>query len=318
MKKLTEVDTNPFPHSDTNRRFYTFDYFLRQKFGGKVAKIPLDGGFTCPNLDGTRGVGGCIYCSSRGSGDFAPEAKLTVTEQFAMGVASLSDKWKPVGYIPYFQAHTNTYGPVERLRALFEEAIAQPDVVGLSVATRADCISPAIAELLREISKKTYLTVELGLQTAHDRTADLINRCHTFEEFLRGYELLKGIDVCIHLIEGLPGESHADMLETARKVAALHTFAVKLHLLHVLKDTALADIWERGEYTTMELADYVQIVCDSLEVLPPDTVIERITGDGPPDLLLAPLWSRKKFVVMNEIDKEFVRRNSWQGRLYRE
>ncbi len=317
MKKPTEIETNPFPHSDTNRRFYTFDYFLRQKFGGKVAKIPLDGGFTCPNLDGTRGVGGCIYCSSRGSGDFAPEAKLTVTEQFATGVASLSDKWKPVGYIPYFQAHTNTYGPVERLRALFEEALAQPGVVGLSVATRADCISPAIADLLREIAKKTFLTVELGLQTAHDRTANLINRCHTFEEFVRGYELLRGVDVCIHLIEGLPGESHGDMMETARMVADLHPFAVKLHLLHVLKETALADIWERGEYTPMELADYVQIVCDSLEVLPPDTVIERITGDGPPDLLLAPMWSRKKFVVMNEIDKEFVRRNSWQGKFYR-
>ena len=316
MKNFTQKDTNPFTYSDTNRRFYTFDYFLKQKFGGKVAKIPLDAGFTCPNLDGTRGVGGCIYCSSRGSGDFAPEAKLTVTEQFAKGVSSLSDKWQPVGFIPYFQAHTNTYGPVERLRALFEEAIAQPGVVGLSVATRADCISPAIADLLREMAEKTFLTVELGLQTAHDRTADLINRCHTFEEFVRGYELLDGVDVCIHLIEGLPGESHADMMETARKVAALKPFAVKLHLLHVLKDTALADIWEMGDYTPMELADYVQIVCDSLEVMPPETVIERITGDGPPDLLLAPLWSRKKFVVMNEIDKELVRRDSWQGKFY--
>lgn len=316
MKKLTEKDLNPFPYSDTNRRFYTFDYFLRQKFGGKIAKIPLDAGFTCPNLDGTRGVGGCIYCSSRGSGDFAPEASLTVTEQFAKGVASLSDKWTPVGYIPYFQAHTNTYGPVERLRALFEEALALPGVVGLSVATRADCISPAIADLLREIAGKTFLTVELGLQTAHDRTADRINRCHTFEEFLRGYELLHSVDVCIHLIEGLPGESHGEMLETVRRVADLRPFAVKLHLLHVLRETALADLWERGEYVPMELAEYVQIVCDSLEVLPPETVVERITGDGPPDLLLAPLWSRKKFVVMNEIDKELFRRSSFQGKYY--
>ena len=316
MKKTTQIETNPFPHSDTNRRFYTFDYFLRQKFGGKVAKIPLDGGFTCPNLDGTRGVGGCIYCSSRGSGDFAPEARLTVTEQFQQGVASLSDKWKPVGFIPYFQAHTNTYGPVDRLRALFEEALAQPGVVGLSIATRADCISPAIADLLREIAGKTFLTVELGLQTAHDRTAERINRCHTFAEFLRGYELLRGVDVCIHLIEGLPGEDHGDMMETARRVAELRPFAVKLHLLHVLKETALADLWEKGEYTPMELADYVRAVCDTLEVLPPDTVIERVTGDGPPDILLSPLWSRKKFVVMNEIDKELVCRDSWQGKKF--
>ena len=314
--KLTEVQTNPFPHSDTNRRFYTFDYFLRKKFGGKVAKIPLDGGFTCPNLDGTKGVGGCIYCSARGSGDFAPEARLSVTEQFAKGVASLSDKWNPVGFIPYFQAHTNTYAPVEHLRALFEEAIAQSGVVGLSVATRADCISPAIADLLRELAGKTFLTVELGLQTVHDRTAGLINRCHTYEEFLKGYRLLEGLDVCIHLIEGLPGETYEDMMETARRVAELRPFAVKLHLLHILQNTALADIWERGEYTPMELADYVRVVCDSLEVLPPDTVIERVTGDGPPDSLLAPIWSRKKFVVMNEIDKELYRRDSYQGRHY--
>lgn len=316
MNKPTQVSENPFPYSDTNRRFYTFDYFLRQKFGGKVAKIPLDAGFTCPNLDGTRGVGGCIYCSSRGSGDFAPEAALSVTEQFRKGVASLSDKWHPVGYIPYFQAHTNTYGTVEHLRALFEEALRQPDVVGLSIATRADCISPAIADLLRELSASTFLTVELGLQTAHDRTARRINRCHTYEEFLRGYRLLEGIDVCIHLIEGLPDESHADMLATAREVAKLHPFAVKLHLLHVLRDTALAEMWKDSSYTPMELADYVQIVCDTLEVLPPDTVIERVTGDGPPDLLLAPMWSRKKFVVMNEIDKELHRRDSMQGKRY--
>lgn len=316
MNKPTQVSENPFPYSDTNRRFYTYDYYLRQRFGGKVAKIPLDAGFTCPNLDGTRGVGGCIYCSSRGSGDFAPEATLSVTEQFQSGVKTLSDKWRPVGYIPYFQAHTNTYGPVEQLRTLFEEALSQPDVVGLSVATRADCISPAIADLLRELSERTFLTVELGLQTAHDSTAARINRCHTYEEFLRGYRLLDGIDVCVHLIEGLPGENHADMLETARKISELHPFAVKLHLLHVLRETALATLWESGAYTPMELADYVQVICDTLEVLPPDTVIERITGDGPPDLLLAPLWSRKKFVVMNEIDKELYRRGSMQGSRY--
>ena len=314
MKTLTQAMQNPFPYSDTNRRFYTYDYYLRHTYGGKVAKIPLDAGFTCPNLDGTRGVGGCIYCSSRGSGDFAPEATLSVTEQFRAGVAAMSDKWKPVGYIPYFQAHTNTYAPVDRLRALWEEAIAQPGVVGRAVATRADCISSVIADLLRELAARTRLTVELGLQTANDRTAALINRCHTFEEFLRGYHLLDGLDVCIHLIEGLPGESRADMLETARAVAALRPFAVKLHLLHVLKDTALADLWESGSYTPMELADYVQIVCDTLELLPPETVVERITGDGPPDLLLAPLWSRQKFVVMNEIDKELHRRGSYQGK----
>lgn len=314
MNKPTQADQNPFPYSDTNRRFHTYDYYLRHTYGGKVAKIPLDVGLTCPNLDGTRGTGGCIYCSSRGSGDFAPTSTLSVTEQFAAGVAALSGKWKPVGYVPYFQAHTNTYAPVKTLRALWEEALALPGVVGLAIATRADCISPAVADLLREFAARTRLTVELGLQTANDRTAGLINRCHTFAEFLRGYHLLDGIDVCIHLIEGLPGESREDMLDTAREVANLRPFAVKLHLLHVLRDTALAGMWQRGEYVPMELADYVQVVCDTLELFPPETVVERITGDGPPDLLLAPLWSRKKFVVMNEIDKELYRRGSYQGR----
>ncbi len=313
MKRPTQAMENPFPYSDTNRRFYTYDYYLKQKYGGKVAKIPLDAGMTCPNLDGTRGQGGCIYCSARGSGDFAGDACLSVTAQFAEGVASLSDKWKPVGYIPYFQAHTNTYAPIERLRALWEEAVAQPGVVGLAIATRADCISPAVADLLREFAARIPLTVELGLQTAHDDTAKRINRCHSFAEFVEGYRLLRGIDVCIHLIEGLPGESREDMLETARAVAALGPFAVKLHLLHVLRDTVLAEQWAAGDYTPMTLADYVQVVCDTLEVLPPETVVERITGDGPPDLLLAPLWSRKKFAVMNEIDKELYRRGSMQG-----
>ncbi len=317
MEKQTQAMRNPFPYSDTNRRFYTYDYYLRKTYGGKVAKIPLDAGMTCPNLDGTRGVGGCIYCSARGSGDFAPEAVLSVADQFAKGIAGLSDKWTPVGYIPYFQAHTNTYAPVERLRALWNEAIAQPGVVGLAIATRADCISPAIAHLLREFAAQIPLTVELGLQTAHDRTAALINRCHTTAEFERGYRLLEGLDVCIHLIEGLPGEGHEEMLSTARFVADLHPFAIKLHLLHVLKDTALAELWETGAYIPLTVEEYVQVVCDSLELLPPDVVVERITGDGPPDLLLAPAWSRKKFAVMNEIDKELYRRDSMQGKRYK-
>lgn len=314
MKKRTEIDLNPFPHSDTNRRFYTYDYFLRQKFGKKVCKIPLDAGFTCPNIDGTRGVGGCIYCSARGSGDFAASSELSVADQYAKVRANLSGKWEGALCIPYFQAHTNTYAPLDRLKALFEEALAQPDAVGLAIATRADCITPEIADYLRELSKQTFLSVELGLQTVHDSTAAAINRCHTYAEFLQGYRLLEGIDVCIHLINGLPGETPEMMLETVREVAKLRPFAVKLHLLHVLKGTPLAARYEAGEYEPMTLENYVSVVCDQLEILPPEIVIARVTGDGAADDLLAPLWSLRKFVVMNEIDKELRRRNSWQGK----
>lgn len=316
MKKLTEKDLNPFPYSDSNRRFYTYDYFLRQKFGRKVCKIPLDAGFTCPNIDGTRGVGGCIYCSSRGSGDFAAPSALSIAEQYAAVRANLSKKWESALCIPYFQAYTNTYAPLERLRVLYEEALAQPDAVGLAIATRADCITPEIADYLRELSSRTFLSVELGLQTVHDSTAIAINRCHTYAEFLRGYELLEGIPVCIHLINGLPGETPEMMLETAREVAKLHPFALKIHLLHVLKGTPLAAIYSAGEYEPMELADYVKVVCDQLELLPPEVVIARVTGDGAAGDLLAPLWSLRKFVVMNEIDKELRRRDSWQGKNY--
>lgn len=314
MKKLTERDTNPFPHSDSNRRFYTYDYFLRQKFGRKVCKIPLDVGFTCPNIDGSRGVGGCIYCSARGSGDFAASPELSVAEQYNRVRANLSRKWEGALCIPYFQAHTNTYAPLDRLKALYEEALAQPDAVGLAIATRADCITPEIADYLRALSKRTFLSVELGLQTVHDTTAVAINRCHTYAEFLEGYRLLEGVPVCIHLINGLPGETPEMMLETVREVAKLRLFAVKLHLLHVLKGTPLAGLYLSGNYQPMTLDDYVSVVCDQLELLPSDTVIARVTGDGAADDLLAPLWSLRKFVVMNEIDKELRRRNSWQGK----
>ncbi len=316
MKKLTEKDLNPFPYSDSNRRFYTYDYFLRQKFGRKVCKIPLDGGFTCPNIDGSRGVGGCIYCSSRGSGDFAASPRLSVAERYAEVRANLSRKWEGALCIPYFQAHTNTYAPLERLKALYEEALAQPDAVGLAIATRADCITPEIADYLRALSERTFLSVELGLQTVHDRSAARINRCHTYAEFLEGYRMLEGIPVCIHLINGLPGETTEMMLDTVREVAKLNPFAIKLHLLHVLKGTPLAALYQSGAYQPMTLEDYVSVVCDQLELIPPEVVIARVTGDGAADDLLAPLWSLRKFVVMNEIDKELRRRGSWQGKNY--
>ncbi len=310
---MKEKTVNPFKHTDSNKRYYTYDYYLRQKYNSKVCKVTLDAGFTCPNIDGTKGVGGCIYCSSRGSGDFAASATLSVREQYDQVVLAQRQKWPDAKCIAYFQAHTNTYAPLEVLKEKFEAALELPDVVGLNIATRADCISDECAKYLHELAKRCELCVELGLQSTNDQTARIINRCHTYEEFLRGYEKLNGIDTCIHIINGLPGEEYEDMMQTVRDVAALHPKFLKIHLMHVLKNTRLGDMYESGNYTPLELEEYVKIVCDQLEILPPDVVIGRITGDGAPDQLLAPFWSRKKFVVMNEIDKELVRRGTCQG-----
>ncbi len=307
---------NPFPNSDSNKRYYTFDYYLRKTFGGKCAKITLDGGFTCPNRDGARGTGGCTFCSGRGSGDFCANGTLSIAEQFANQRRIMRRKWQDAHFLAYFQAHTNTYAPLPRLQTLFEDALGQEDVVGLNIATRADCLTPEIVAYLHTLSQRTALTVELGLQTVHDQTARRINRCHTWQEFVSGYEMLDGLDVCIHIINGLPGESHEMMLETAKEVAKLHPKFLKIHLLHVLEGTVLAEQYQKGEFSVLSLADYVRIVCDQLEILPQDMVLGRVTGDGPADSLIAPLWSKKKLVVMNEIDKELVRRGSYQGIWY--
>ena len=312
---MKEKIINPFTYTDSNKRYYTYDYYLRQKYNSKVCKVTLDAGFTCPNIDGTKGVGGCIYCSSRGSGDFAASASLSVRQQYDQVIETQHKKWPGAKCIAYFQAHTNTYAPLSVIKEKFEAALQLPDVVGLNIATRADCISDECADYLHELARRCDLCVELGLQSSNDKTAELINRCHSYEEFLRGYEKLDGIDTCIHIINGLPGEDYEDMIKTVVDVAKLHPKFLKIHLMHVLKGTRLGDMYECGKYTPMELEDYVKIVCDQLEILPEDIVIGRITGDGAPDQLLAPNWSRKKFVVMNEIDKELVRRGRYQGLL---
>ena len=297
-----------------NKRYHTYNYFLRTKFGGKVMKISLNGGFTCPNIDGTKGIGGCTYCSSSGSGDFAGDPSLDIHRQFEEVKAMMTNKWEGK-YIAYFQANTNTYAPLSRLKTLYESALSEKDVIGLSIATRADCISEEIADYLKELSEKTYLTVELGLQTIHDKTGERVNRCHSYADFLKGYNMIKerGIPVCVHLINGLPGETHEMMVETAREVGKLNPDFVKLHLLHIIKGTKIAEEFENGEFSLMTLPEYVSVICDQLEVLPQETVIQRVTGDGKKEDLIGPMWSLKKFVVMNEIDKELVKRNSYQG-----
>ena len=320
MHKRTQRESNPFPYTDSNKRYYTYDYYMKQKFGGKCVRIPLDAGFSCPNIDGRCGTGGCIYCSPRGSGDFAQLSSLSISEQFAKTRAILSNKWDTTRCIAYFQAHTNTYAPVPLLRQKYEEALAQPGVVGMSIATRADCLPEDVLALLSDISERTALTVELGLQSSDDRTAERIHRGHRYAAFCDGYTALRThcprVRICVHLIFGLPGEGREEMLRSVRDVALLMPDEVKLHLLHVLRGTALAGIYEAGGYIPMERQDYIDTVTDALTLLPPTTVIDRLTGDGMADALLAPEWSRKKVTVINDIDKQLYRKNQWQGIYY--
>ena len=312
---MNSAADNPFKYSDDNKRYHTYSYYLKKRFGQKVMKIPLNVDLGCPNRDGTKGTGGCKFCSAHLGGEFAGDPCDDIRTQFDSVRRMMNNKWSQGLYIPYFQAGSNTYAPVSELRQMYETALGIENCVGLSVATRADCIDGEKAELLGEIAKRTYLTVELGLQTVHDSTALAMNRCHTFADFLKGYELLRenGVNVCVHIIDGLPGETHEMMLQTAKELAKLDLHSIKIHLLHVLKGTVLAQMYEQGEFETMSMQEYVNTVCDQLEVLPQELVIQRVTGDGARDELIAPLWSLKKFCVMNEIDKELGRRNSYQG-----
>ena len=317
MRKLTQRSENPYKNTDSNKRYYTYDYYLHRRFDAKVAKIPLDIGLTCPNIDGRCGVGGCIYCSGRGSGDFAESPLLPIEEQYRLTREKLSSKWSTERCIAYFQAHTNTYAPLEFLKDSFERALLLDGVVGINIATRADCLERDVCEYLADLAERTVLTVELGLQSSSDKTAEIINRGHTYADFLDGYRRLREasdkIEICVHIIFGLPGESREDMMKTVRDVAALAPDQVKIHLLHVLKNTEMARIYERGEYTPLEKDEYVALVADAIELLPPDTVVARLTGDGMADDLLAPDWSRKKVAVINDIDKLLYSRSSWQG-----
>ncbi|ODA42127.1 TIGR01212 family radical SAM protein [Desulfosporosinus sp. BG] len=298
------------------KRYHTFNEHLRERFGGKIFKVSLDAGFTCPNRDGTLGRDGCVYCSERGSGDFAGEQGLSIHDQFIEVTERMKKKWPNARYIAYFQAYTNTYATVERLREVYEEALREENVVGLSISTRPDCLPENVLDYLEELNQRTYLWVELGLQSIHDRTMEWIERGHNYAQFLKGLDLLcsRGIRVCAHIILGLPGETKTEMLETAQAVAKMPLQGIKIHLLHVLRGTPLAAVYQREPFDLMTQEDYVSLVVDILEIVPSGMIIHRLTGDGPPDDLIGPLWSRKKWEVLNAIDAELVRRDTWQGK----
>ncbi|MRX72378.1 TIGR01212 family radical SAM protein [Bacillus lacus] len=309
---------NPFPYASEDKRYHTWNYHLRDIFGHKVFKVALDGGFDCPNRDGTAAYGGCTFCSAAGSGDFAGDRAVSLTEQFNEGKTKMHTKWKEGKYIAYFQAYTNTHAPVDVLRKKFEEVRQLEGVVGMSIATRPDCLPDDVVEYLAELNKKTYLWVELGLQTVHERTALLINRAHDYSAYKQGVEKLRkhGIRVCTHIINGLPLENNSMMMETAREVSKLDVQGIKIHLLHLLKGTPLVKQYEKGKLSFLTQEEYVQLVCDQLEILPPEMIVHRITGDGPIDLMIGPMWSVDKWSVLNAIDDELKNRNSWQGKRY--
>ena len=305
---------NPFPFSDDNKRYHTLSYHNRHTYGKRIFKAVIDAGFTCPNIDGTRGLGGCIFCDG-GSGYFTASSRLSVSEQYLLEEKRIREKYPKAGIIAYFQAHSNTYCTPERLKALLSEAVSC-GAEGIAIATRADCIDGEKADIIASLP--VPVTVELGLQTVSDETAAKINRCHSFAEFLEGYRLLKDrkIRVCVHIIDGLPGEKRENMLETARALGKLRPDGVKIHLLHVIKGTRLCEMYESGEYTPLEKAEYIDTVIGQLELMPQETVIERITGDGDKKKLAAPLWSADKISVLGGIDKRMAEMGTYQGRLF--
>ena len=312
--------TNPFKYSNSNKRYHTLDYFYKEKFKEKVFKVSLDAGFTCPNIDGTVGYGGCIYCSKKGSGDFAGNKNKPIETQFETIKSVMLHKWPKAKYIGYFQAHTNTYAPVEKLKEIYEKILNKENVVGLNIATRPDAITDECLEYLKELNKKTYLTIELGLQTTNPNTAKLINRCHTlscFEEMVKKLRQ-ENINVVVHIINGLPYETKEDMLNTVKYLNTLDIQGIKIHMLSILKDTAIEELYKKEKFPLLTKEEYIDIVISQLELLRKEIVIHRITGDPKIDDLIEPDWLTKKFCVLNDIDKEMVRRNTYQGKLIKE
>lgn len=297
------------------KRYYSFDSFLKNRFGEKIYKVSLDGGFTCPNRDGTIGTGGCIFCSEGGSGDFASDARLSVSDQITQGISLVAAKNPSSRYIAYFQAFTNTYAPVSRLRKLFTEAIEDSRIAALAIGTRPDCLPDNVLALLKELNERKLVFVELGLQTIHPVTAGLIRRGYPlscFEEAVRNLSSI-GVWTVVHLILGLPGETEDMMLESVRYLNSLPIHGVKFSMLHILKGTDLADIYREKPFPVFTMESYVNLILQCIGNLRSDIVIHRLTGDGPKDLLIAPLWSLRKRTVLNNIAHQLKVQDIRQG-----
>lgn len=306
---------NPFPYSLDNKRYQTWNYYLQNRFHHKVYKVPLNGGFTCPNRDGKVSIGGCTFCSNSGSGDFIAQEEDLI-KQFELGRIMMEKKWPHGKAIAYFQSFTNTYGPLEKIKACLEPFLHREEVVALSVATRADCLREDVVQYLQSCTQYKEIWIELGLQTIHDETAHRVNRGHSYADFLTGLNKLKNTDckICVHLMNGLPYETKEMMIKTAEEIGKLNIHAVKIHMLHLIKGTKMEQEYQQNPFPILSREEYVDIVIHQLEVLPKEMIIQRLTGDGVLESLVAPLWTIKKTIVLNEIDKEMVRRDTWQGK----
>lgn len=302
-----------------DKRFHTWNYEMREQFQEKIFKVMLDAGFTCPNRDGTIAKGGCTFCSARGSGDYAGRRRDDLITQFNTIRDRQHLKWSHAKYIGYFQAYTNTYAPVEELREYYEVILKQPGVVGLAIATRPDCLPDDVVDYLAELNERTYLWVEMGLQTVHESTSQLINRAHDTQCYLEAVEKLRkrNIRVCAHIIYGLPQETHEMMLDTGRAVAEMDVQGIKIHLLHLMRKTPMVKQYEAGLLRFLDMEEYIKLIVDTLEILPPEMIVHRLTGDAPRELLIGPMWSLRKWEVLNAIDQELKTRNTWQGKYWR-
>lgn len=300
---------------DKNKRYNSIDRYYKVKYGKKVAKISLNGNFSCPNKDGTKGFGGCIYCSASGSGDFAGDKSLDILSQFEEIKAIIDKKWPDSLYMPYLQANSNTYGYVEKLKSVYEPLTTIKDIVGISIATRADCFNDEIYEYLDDLNKRVPIQIELGLQSIHEKTAKLINRQTELKELEDAIKRLRkmNIEIVVHIINGLPYETKDDMLETIKYINKLDIQGIKIHSLLVLKNTKLATLYEKEQFPILTLEEYVDITVSQIELLRPDIIIHRLGADSSIEDLIVPLWTRKKLVVMNEIDKLLRKKDSYQG-----
>ena len=312
-----------YPWRADGHRYHSYSYYLRRRFGQRVQKVSIDAGFTCPNVDGTVATGGCTFCDNR---SFSPSRRIPgpriqnggVTWQIEEGITRLKRRYDCDRFIAYFQPATNTYAPVEKLRPLYDEALAHEKVVGMAIGTRPDCVPNDVLDLLEELAGRTFLSVEYGMQTIHDRSLDWMNRGHHHDAMLDAMERSRGrgFEICAHAILGLPGESRDDMLATAREIARLGIDSVKIHNLYAVQNTELAEQVKRGEVKLIERDEYVSTLVDFLELLPPTMLVERISGDAPPDYFIGPAWCQDKSAILIAIREEFGRRDTWQGKRF--
>ncbi|MBA3993412.1 MAG: TIGR01212 family radical SAM protein [Cyanobacteria bacterium DS2.3.42] len=314
-KNASAVTDKGTSTGQTQPRYTSFNGYLKEKFSARVYRVPIDAGFTCPNRDGTRAMGGCTFCDDRGSGAPTINQVLSVKEQLFTGIERIRRRFKAEKFLAYFQAFTNTYAPEAVLRSLYDVSLDHEDVVGICIGTRPDCLDDNVLNLLAEYQEKTFVFLEVGLQSAHNKTLDLINRAHSAEEFFDAVERAKkkNIEVATHLIFGLPGESREDMMETVRQVADIGLTAIKIHQLCVYKHTPMAVDYEQGRLPLLEEDEYVQLVCDALEMLPPDMVVMRLVAEGTREEIIAPDWCFEKNRIMDKIDQELIRRGTRQG-----